>query len=354
MRKKKIVIVGDWSHKIYEESFARGLRKNNFDVFSFKTLDYFYGKISKLLLFLPIPGLSLLKINFNLIKLIKKENIDYLLSWRCIYLYPLTIRYIKSMGVVTLSYNNDDPFVYGNNYKTLWYYSSYWFWYKMSLKHFHVNYFYRAINIAESKKYGSKISKLLLPYFLPWRDKPQELNDIEKERFNCDVVFVGHFENDSRVSYLKHLVENNINVKLFGDGKYWNSKTLGKLHNYFFPVYKLEGDDYAKALCGAKICLVFLSKLNRDVYTRRCFEIPATGSLMLAERTNELKEFFEENKEACYFSSKDELLNRVNWLLKNPDIIKKISRAGMKKVWSEKHDVYSRALKLKKQIECIK
>ena len=130
MRKKKIIIVGDWSHKIYEESFARGLRKNNLDVFSFKTLDYIGGIFSKVLFFLPIPSLSLLKINFDLIKLIKKENIDYLLSWRCIYLFPLTIKYINSMGVITISYNNDDPFVSRKDINTPWYYFGYWFWYK--------------------------------------------------------------------------------------------------------------------------------------------------------------------------------------------------------------------------------
>ena len=74
-------------------------------------------------------------------------------------------------------------------------------------------------------------------------------------------------------------------------------------YGYFAPIEPVFGDDYAKALCGAKVCLAFLSKLNRDSYTRRCFEIPACGNVMLAERTADLCRMFKEDEEACFFSS---------------------------------------------------
>jgi spore maturation protein CgeB len=113
--------------------------------------------------------------------------------------------------------------------------------------------------------------------------------------------------------------------------------------------------EYAKALCGADICLCFLSKINRDVYTRRCFEIPACGRLLLAERTYELQTLFKEDEEACFFSSEEELTNKVCWLLENPTIRNKIAESGQKRVWKDGHDIYSRTKlffgKLKHQIE---
>ncbi|WGU68927.1 glycosyltransferase [Capnocytophaga canimorsus] len=46
---------------------------------------------------------------------------------------------------------------------------------------------------------------------------------------------------------------------------------------------------------------MFLSKLNNDQYTRRCFEIPACGTMMLSERTPTLQEFYTENEEIVFF-----------------------------------------------------
>ena len=118
---------------------------------------------------------------------------------------------------------------------------------------------------------------------------------------------------------------------------------LGDAYNHFAPIVPVEGDNYTKALCGAKICLAFLSKLNRDTYTRRCFEIPACGRVMLAERTEDLQKMFKEDEEACFFSSNEELLEKVQWLLANPERREAIAKAGLRRVWTDGHDVKSRA-----------
>ena len=76
----------------------------------------------------------------------------------------------------------------------------------------------------------------------------------------------------------------------------------------------------------------FLSKMNRDVYTRRCFEIPAMKKLLLCERSEDMQEMFVEDKEAVFFSDKLELLEKVKWLLANPTIINDIAEAGFQRV----------------------
>jgi glycosyltransferase involved in cell wall biosynthesis len=131
-------------------------------------------------------------------------------------------------------------------------------------------------------------------------------------------------------------------VKLWG-GHYWSRAVLGDLYDHLAPIVPAEGDAYAKALCGAKICLCFLSKLNRDTYTRRCFEIPACGKVMLAERTEDLMRLFKEDEEACFFSSPEELVRKAQWLINNPDIRERIAQAGLRRVWADGHDVASRA-----------
>jgi len=85
-----------------------------------------------------------------------------------------------------------------------------------------------------------------------------------------------------------------------------------------------------------------MSKLNNSTHTTRSFEIPACGALLLSERTNEMKELFEEDKEAVYFSDKEELVQKVQLLLKEPERRNAIAASGHRRCISDGHDVDSR------------
>lgn len=187
-------------------------------------------------------------------------------------------------------------------------------------------------------------------WFVPDIHRPLVLAKDELQRYQTDVVFVGHYEPDGREKSIQALAYSGIKIKLWG-GRYWNRAVLGTLYDHLAPIVHAEGEEYVKALCGAKVCLCFLSKLNRDTYTRRCFEIPACGRVMLAERTDDLLQLFNENEEACFFSSNEELVEKAQWLIDNPDIREQIARAGLRRVWADGHDVGSRAQSFLSAIE---
>jgi len=49
---------------------------------------------------------------------------------------------------------------------------------------------------------------------------------------------------------------------------------------------------------------------------------------MLADRSDDHREFFEEGKEAEYFSSDDEFRNKINFYLANESARERIAKAG--------------------------
>src|SRR5207247_1773951 len=144
----------------------------------------------------------------------------------------------------------------------------------------------------------------------PSMNKPVVLSASDAARFETDVVFAGHYEADGRQRLVEMLVESGIRLRLFGP-EWERPARESRVLRRFSPVDSPRGEDYNKALCGAKIALCFLSKLNRDTYTRRCFEIPAAGVFLLAEYSDDLGGLFKEGVQAEFFRGPDELLRKA-------------------------------------------
>jgi spore maturation protein CgeB len=92
---------------------------------------------------------------------------------------------------------------------------------------------------------------------------------------------------------------------------------------------EVYADDYARALTGARVGLGFLRIVCDDQHTTRTFEIPACGSMLLADRTDEHRAFFEEGKEAEFFSSPEELLEKLAFYRANETARAKVAAAGL-------------------------
>lgn len=172
--------------------------------------------------------------------------------------------------------------------------------------------------------------------------RPVVLSEKDKEWFETDVVFVGQ-RMKARACSLETLIRHtNIRVALYG--RHWERGKTGRILG---PLQRgwVYGDEYAKALCGAKIALCFLAKEVGDLYTTRTFEIPACGVFMLAERTELHRELFIEDEEAVYFSNDEELIDKTRFYLSHGNARLRIARAGHCKV---KHYTWEARMK-----ECL-
>lgn len=143
---------------------------------------------------------------------------------------------------------------------------------------------------------------------------PREISEIDLKRLGADVGFVGAWEKE-RAESIIFLALNGIKVRVFGD-KVWQ-KYKGLYPNLMIEDDGLFDEDYAKSFKTFKISLCFLRKMNFDQQTTRTMEIPACGGFMLAERTDEHLALFEEGKEAAYFASNEELLEKCRYYLNN-------------------------------------
>jgi spore maturation protein CgeB len=171
-------------------------------------------------------------------------------------------------------------------------------------------------------------------------------------RWSCAVGFLGGWE-PRRERFLHAVVAAGVDLKIWGgyweflrDGK-WTARRYiilrqlaGKDQFRFHSDELLSrahqggevyADDYARALTGSKIGLGFLRKVCPDQHTTRTFEIPACGSMLMADRTEEHQEFFEEGNEAEFFASCEELLEKVKFYCSHESARKRIAEAGYKR-----------------------
>ena len=101
--------------------------------------------------------------------------------------------------------------------------------------------------------------------------------------------------------------------------------------------------DYNKYLCSCKIPLIFLSKINHDTYTSRCFEIPAAGAFIFCPYNEDMDSMFAENKEAVYYRTKEEFVEKLCYYLAHDDEREAIAKAGRERLLKDGHEAVDRA-----------
>jgi spore maturation protein CgeB len=159
----------------------------------------------------------------------------------------------------------------------------------------------------------------------PDTHRPMDLSAEEKARIGGPVGFIGTFESQ-RAQSISFLAEHGVRVGVWGNG--WKENCPLKHPNLLIKGPSIYGDRYAKAICSFEVVLGFLRKLNRDLQTQRSVEVPACGAFMLAERTDEHLSLFEEGKEAEFFGTDEELLEKVRYYLAHEAERKQIARVG--------------------------
>lgn len=339
----RVLLAGNYQFPWYEQACANALECLGNDVIRFSWKNFYASFPGKIEEYLALDGPATWSANRALERTVAAIQPDMVVVWRGNHIGAPCLNNIRKQSPQCLiaSYNNDDPFGprYSSNAAPI-NHRRLWNRFKEAIPAYDLNFVYRPTNVAEYLDAGARNVHVLMPYFVPELHSPMKLTADELLTYGCDVVFVGHHEADGRSKYLRAIVRAGLKLRIFGNG--WPQDVLASISPSLPPARAVLGEEYAKALCGAKVCLSFLSKLNRDTYTRRTFEIPACGGVMLSERTPDLSELFVEDKEAVYFDGEAELVEMATALVKDPARQASIGDAALRRVWSSGHDVVSR------------
>ena len=339
----KILVVGDGHSAIHEVAVVEAFKQLGHQVESFYWQAYFSAAN---VLFLQwrltqhkfLIGPTIKKLNKDLIKKAVQFSPDLIFIYRGTHITSNTIIEIRRNlpNSLVYGYNNDDPF--SKEHPP-------WLWrnFLESVPVYDIVFAYRHHNLDDFTKMGAKRVELLRSWFIPRINRPVRLSWRDSNAYESDVVFIGHYEDDGRMECLEEIVKAGIKLRLFGPPYEWDHRLAkSTVLKNFAPVRLIWNEEYNKVICGSKIALCFFSKLNRDTYTRRCFEIPAAGTLLLSEYSEDLSSIYRAGKEADFFRDKDELMKKVKLYLNDRKLRDHVASNGFHRVKEDGHDVVSR------------
>ena len=163
---------------------------------------------------------------------------------------------------------------------------------------------------------------------------PRPMSENEVATWGCEVLFIGTWMPERGPLLAKLL---SLGVPLSVRGSHWQRAPEWPLLAQAYVGGPVFGDDYARAIQGARVSLGLLSKGNRDLHTTRSLEIPALGGLLCAQRTSEHVAMYDDGHEAVFWSDLEECAHRCKQLLADEPHRKAIAAAGSSRVRRNGH-----------------
>ena len=309
-----------------------------------------------------LRGPIITQLNQDVLALTKRHRPDLLWGEKQEYLFPDTLNQIQSMGTKLL-YFTPDPY-----FSLPWKRTPFMdegmtiFDYAVTSKRYELEDYHRTCRQVIYMPLG--FSEGAHRPFVP-------ADPIQRLHYTSDVGFLGGWE-PRREKLLNAIAQTGCDLKIWGyawdhlvDGK-WSPRRALRLKilagSESFKIQRNDqlaaalrggevyGDAYAWALSGARISVGFLRHTWPDQHTTRTFEIPACASMMLADRTEEHQEFFEEGHEAEFFSSQEELVDKVRFYLGNEPAREKVALKGYDRCYRSQYSYRSRISRVLDQI----
>lgn len=341
----KILYVGtiDKGGTCYDRLCA--IQDRGIKTYVFDTMPYLYGgaRLFRSLRYRTRSGFNISRLNKDLLDVIARpDGITHIWFDKAVMIWPSTLRKIKKITDAILIHYTPDP-------QILFHRSRHFI---NSIRLYDLLFTTKPFELDLYKELSARSVHLTYQAYDENRFYPREPSEQDFIKYNTDVLLIGHYEK-YRADCIKAIVDSGIKVKVWGE--YW--ERYAKWHPWARNVVMGRSvicDQYCLALSSAAICLGLLSRFIPESTTTRSFEIPACGAFMLADRTKEHLELFEEGKEAEFFSSKEELVEKVHYYLEHSQKRKDIAAAGRQRCVNSGYSFQERLKDILEKVQEIK
>lgn len=321
MKKVTILILGSFGKGSIENYYKRGFEKAGMSVDTYGSSEEFYKALgantfNKVLNKIS-PKFIYNGINKRLLSFINGKKYNVILVFKGMELYEETVLQLKQHADLLTNYNCDHPFVFyspGSGNSNV----------KNSIKVYDIHFSYSRNIVRQLQQQFNKEA-----YFIPFGyDNEMQVfsasyNNPYKNRF----LFIGAYDK-YRGDWLADLALPDLDI--YGDTK-WRTRNLSR--PFLLQAYRqkaLYDNDYIEAVNNSSGVINLLRDQNvqEQSHNMRTFEVPGYGGVLISQRTSEQMEFFDDNKEAIFFDSKDELLDKIDFLRRNPSVTENIKQAA--------------------------
>jgi spore maturation protein CgeB len=237
-----------------------------------------------------------------------------------------TLRALRGLGITTINFLTDDPWNPAHRAE----------WALRATREYDCVISPRRANMADLVTHGCRAVR-----YLPFGYDPAHCYpDAPDPALASDVIFVGGADAD-RVPWMQALLAQGIRLALYGS--YWErfEVTRGRHRGQATP------ETIRRATASAKVALCLVRRANRDGHVMRSLEIAATGACMLAEDTAEHRELFGADDECVvYFSSPDELVEKLKPLLQDEPRRTRLAQALLRRIGGGHHTYAARVAQI--------
>lgn len=242
--------------------------------------------------------------NADLIELISCFKPDIVLIFKGMEIFPDTIRQIKRLGSKVCCYNADHPYEFfsrGSGNQNV----------ARSAAEYDLYITYSQFIRDQLSDTAPNLDVSVVPFGHEVDD--EVYSSVKTHEELKRVCFIGN-PDEHRVGALKLLANEGLKIDVFGIG--WDRCFVNDANiSVHGPVFGL---DMQKALRRYRVQLNFFRPHNRNSHNMRTFEVPAVGGIMLAPQSREHLEFFEDGKEAFFYSDESDLSAKTRMILDLP------------------------------------
>lgn len=145
-----------------------------------------------------------------------------------------------------------------------------------------------------------------------------------------DVSFIGTWHPDGRGSLIAEIIRQGVPLNLWGDR--WNhDRQWATIRNAWRGPGIYDEHKYAAVIGESRICLGLVNQVAGNQHTDRSTEIPAIGSLLCAQRTDEHEAMYNDGEEAVFWTTPVECARLCTYLLHDEAKRATIAAAGRRR-----------------------